>query len=201
MIASQLTTFLKNIIYKGDIDCPVGEYSHSVWFSVVPVSCPRRLFPPPHSHTLLVQVNVATMFRRRSLVLCTFIAVTIGRERSAHGFATSTRHRLQHDGLCITSPITYQTRLAAKGGGKKKAAARTTKGFGAPPPSLVDVVAQFRTRMPEDADAQPCPCGSGDTYGVCCAELHRKERQCLTMTDVLRSRYSAFAWRDVSVAV
>mmetsp|Transcript_30341 Transcript_30341/g.44310 ORF Transcript_30341/g.44310 Transcript_30341/m.44310 type:complete len:255 (+) Transcript_30341:158-922(+) len=103
-----------------------------------------------------------------------------------------------------TSPTLrrHPTSLAAKGGGKKKkpkrATAQTTKGFGAPPPKLDDVLAAFQTRIPKaDADAAPCPCGTGKVYGECCGPLHNGDRVCSTMTDVLRSRYSAFSWRNV----
>ena len=94
----------------------------------------------------------------------------------------------------------HKTTLDAKGGGKKKSTPRkTNKGFGAPPPSFDEVMSKFRTRVPENPDAQPCPCGGrSDTdklYGDCCGPLHRGERLALTMTDVLRSRYSAFSWR------
>ncbi|KAL7531518.1 hypothetical protein ACHAWF_003800 [Thalassiosira exigua] len=90
--------------------------------------------------------------------------------------------------------------LSANGGGKKKKskrAAQTSKGFGAPPLPLDDVLAAFKTRAPENADAEPCPCGSGESYAGCCGPLHRGERVCSTMTDVLRSRYSAFSWRNI----
>ncbi|KAL3815751.1 hypothetical protein ACHAXA_004953 [Cyclostephanos tholiformis] len=89
--------------------------------------------------------------------------------------------------------------LATKGGaGKKiKRAAQTTKGFGAPPATLDDVLASFKSRMPENADDVPCPCGSGEVYGDCCGPLHRGDRICSSMTDVLRSRYTAFSWRNI----
>lgn len=111
-----------------------------------------------------------------------------------------------HPNAAIAAPNLrrHPTSLAAKGkgGGKKKkpkrASAQTIKGFGAPPPKLEDVLAAFRTRVPEgDADAVPCPCGTGKDYGECCGPLHRGERTCATMTDVLRSRYTAFSWRLV----
>lgn len=85
---------------------------------------------------------------------------------------------------------------------KKSNSASSSKGFGAPPPpapTLDSVIGKFRTRMPEDADSQPCPCGGKSEteklYGQCCGPLHRGERKALTTTDVLRSRYSAFVWR------
>jgi len=121
------------------------------------------------------------------------------------------------------------TSLYAKKNKKKpKRAAQTTKGFGAPPPKLEDVLATFKSRLPENAgesfmylfcsylvslcnrnsiyqsyypsrslDEQPCACGSGKVYGDCCGPLHSGEKSCLTMTDVLRSRYTAFSYRNI----
>jgi SEC-C motif-containing protein len=91
---------------------------------------------------------------------------------------------------------------------KKSGTAQTFKGFGAappPPPTFDELIARFRTRVPEDADNQPCPCGGrSDTeklYGECCGPLHRGERLALTTTDVLRSRYVAFSWRLVEYII
>ena len=87
------------------------------------------------------------------------------------------------------------------GGGGKRNRAGTSKGFGAPPPSLDDVLSKFPMRMPAGvvtAATRDCPCGNpGKTYGECCGPLHDKTRDCTTMTDVLRSRYSAFCWRNI----
>lgn len=85
--------------------------------------------------------------------------------------------------------------FAAKKGGKRKAPSSSTKGFGLTPPTFEDTVSKFRTRMPEDPDNQDCPCGTGKLYKDCCAPFHRGE-PCTTTTDVLRSRYSAFSWRN-----
>jgi uncharacterized protein YecA (UPF0149 family) len=61
---------------------------------------------------------------------------------------------------------------------KKKSvrSAQTERGFGSPPPKLADVLASFKSLVPEDADYRPCPCGSGDVYADCCGPLHRGER-------------------------
>ena len=85
---------------------------------------------------------------------------------------------------------------ASKKNNKKKggAAARTNKGFGAPPPTLEEVISKFRTRLPDNAKEQDCPCQSGKKYVDCCHPLHTNPKACLTMTDVLRSRYSAFTY-------
>ncbi|KAL3803862.1 hypothetical protein HJC23_004024 [Cyclotella cryptica] len=131
------------------------------------------------------------MFRLRSKSVLAFYLIQFVAIELAIGFTTSPSRK--H----------YTTSHAAKGGGKKKASpARTTKGFGAPPPTLEEVIAKFRTRVPDDADSQPCPCGgrseTNKLYGDCCGPLHRKERLALTMTDVLRSRFSAFSWRLIN---
>jgi SEC-C motif-containing protein len=101
--------------------------------------------------------------------------------------------------LLVVLPTTVSSFAAKKkkGGGKKPA--RTNKGFGAPPPTLDDVLGKFRVRMPEDADNQNCPCNTnpGSLYKDCCGPLHRREQLCTTMSDVLKSRYSAFSWRIV----
>jgi SEC-C motif-containing protein len=93
----------------------------------------------------------------------------------------------------------YASGFAARGGGKKKknGGARSNKGFGTPLPSIENVLDTFRTRMPDDMDLRICPCGSSKVYEECCGPLHQNERLCLTMTDVLRSRYSAFSLRNI----
>ena len=50
---------------------------------------------------------------------------------------------------------------------------------------------------PSHSGEQPCACGSGKVYGDCCGPLHSGEKSCLTMTDVLRSRYTAFSYRNI----
>ena len=42
------------------------------------------------------------------------------------------------------------------------------------------------------AAQQPCPCGSGARYAVCCRPLHEGERAALTAEELMRSRYAAF---------
>lgn len=85
---------------------------------------------------------------------------------------------------------------AKRKAGDNKKRASTNKGFGAPPPTLEEVLRSFRDRLPEDAESQPCPCGTGKKFGDCCGPFHAGA-PCLTMTDVLRSRYSAFSWRNI----
>jgi SEC-C motif-containing protein len=48
-----------------------------------------------------------------------------------------------------------------------------------------------------DDDAR-CPCLSGETYGACCAPLHRGGRSAATAEALMRSRYSAFAVGDAA---
>jgi SEC-C motif-containing protein len=42
----------------------------------------------------------------------------------------------------------------------------------------------------------PCPCGSGTGYHLCCGPLHHGEREAATAAELMRSRYSAYAWGD-----
>ena len=89
----------------------------------------------------------------------------------------------------------FSSLRAAKGGGgggggggkmKKKSvrSAQTERGFGSPPPKLADVLASFKSLVPEDADSRPCPCGSGDVYADCCGPLHRGERGGVSCPDL-----------------
>ena len=109
------------------------------------------------------------------------------------GITTSIRH---HDAAAAV--VRHPTVLAAKGGNKKKkTSARTTKGFGAPPPKLEDVLAKMKTRTPDNANEVDCPCGSGKPHGECCGPFLSGEKKCLTPSDVLRTRYTAFTWRNI----
>ena len=45
--------------------------------------------------------------------------------------------------------------------------------------------------------AKPCPCTSGLAYRACCQPFHRREAEPPTPTALMRSRYSAFALKDV----
>lgn len=51
------------------------------------------------------------------------------------------------------------------------------------------------------ADDDRCPCGSGDTFGSCCGPLLRGERKAGTAEALMRSRYTAFATRDLEHAL
>lgn len=50
-------------------------------------------------------------------------------------------------------------------------------------------------------DDDRCPCGSGDTFGACCGPLLRGERGAGTAEALMRSRYTAFATRDLEHAL
>ncbi|PTL81292.1 YchJ family protein [Vitiosangium sp. GDMCC 1.1324] len=45
--------------------------------------------------------------------------------------------------------------------------------------------------------APPCPCSSGLRYRECCARYHRGEAEAPDAEALMRSRYSAFALREV----
>lgn len=115
---------------------------------------------------------------------------------------------------------------------KKMSTASTNRGFGAPPPTLIEVLAGFKNKklgVDDDTEALPCPCGglvtlpssspssskspasSSSTqvaYKDCCRPLHQaaastewNDSPCTTPLDVLKSRYSAFALRNVGYVI
>ena len=49
-------------------------------------------------------------------------------------------------------------------------------------------------------DQSLCPCG-GRSYGLCCGPLHMGERRASTAEQLMRSRYSAFARREVDYLI
>eukprot|EP00986_Skeletonema_menzelii_P005137 scaffold1812_cov153-Skeletonema_menzelii.AAC.3 len=127
----------------------------------------------------------------KSLSLCLTFYLVVG---ISTGFSTTTSS-IRHNAAAVAR---HPTDLAAKGGNKKKkASARTTKGFGAPPPKLEDVLSKMKTRTPDNANEVDCPCGSGKTHGQCCGPFLSGEKKCLTPSDVLRTRYTAFTWRNI----
>ena len=89
--------------------------------------------------------------------------------------------------------------LAAKkkSGKNTKRAASSNRGFGVAPPTLEQTLASFKTRLPVDAEDQPCPCGSGKLYSNCCAPYHKGQILPPTPLEVLRSRYTAFCYRNI----
>mmetsp|Transcript_9342 Transcript_9342/g.21717 ORF Transcript_9342/g.21717 Transcript_9342/m.21717 type:complete len:247 (-) Transcript_9342:1686-2426(-) len=98
--------------------------------------------------------------------------------------------------LPSTSTPKHTLLFAKKKKKKGNRTAQTTKGFGAPPPTLEERLTSFKSRIPED-DSALCACDSGRPYTECCRPFHHGDRQCQTMLDVLRSRYSAFSYRIV----
>lgn len=51
------------------------------------------------------------------------------------------------------------------------------------------------------SDEDRCLCGSGDIFGACCGPLLRGERRAGTAEALMRSRYTAFATRDLEHAL
>ncbi|MCZ7417019.1 MULTISPECIES: YchJ family protein [unclassified Streptomyces] len=49
----------------------------------------------------------------------------------------------------------------------------------------------------ERQDKELCPCGRPAGYAQCCGRLHTREATAGTPEELMRSRYSAFALRDV----
>lgn len=45
-------------------------------------------------------------------------------------------------------------------------------------------------------DGARCPCGTGLTFGECCAPIHRGDRAAATAEALMRSRYTAFSVGD-----
>lgn len=50
------------------------------------------------------------------------------------------------------------------------------------------------TPLPE---TDRCPCGSGDTFGACCAPVLSQQRRAGTAQTLMRSRFTAFATGDL----
>jgi uncharacterized protein YchJ len=44
---------------------------------------------------------------------------------------------------------------------------------------------------------QLCPCGSGNTYGECCQQIHRFHAKATTAEALMRARYSAFVTQQI----
>ncbi|GKY95112.1 hypothetical protein MPSEU_000475100 [Mayamaea pseudoterrestris] len=113
--------------------------------------------------------------------------------------------------LRITLLFTCSHAFAAKRKPTKKTAS-TPKGFGSAPLTFADVVKDLRTRLPDNAESLPCPCrflndaddGTTDPrtlYKDCCQLFHLGARNCTRPLDVLRSRYSAFAYRLIPYVI
>jgi SEC-C motif domain protein len=46
--------------------------------------------------------------------------------------------------------------------------------------------------------ADPCDCGSGQTYAACCRPFHRAEKAPGTPGQLMRARFTAFARKEIS---
>lgn len=53
------------------------------------------------------------------------------------------------------------------------------------------------SRSTHPSDGSRCPCGRGDTFGACCGPVLRQERRAATAEALMRSRYTAFAVKDL----
>lgn len=93
--------------------------------------------------------------------------------------------------------------LAAKKKSNKNAkrTASSNRGFGVAPPTFEQTLASFKTRLPESAEDQPCPCGSGKVYSNCCAPYHKGKILPPTPLELLRSRYTAFCYRNIGYVI
>ncbi|EKX41180.1 hypothetical protein GUITHDRAFT_153879 [Guillardia theta CCMP2712] len=69
---------------------------------------------------------------------------------------------------------------------KSKGSSSSFKGFGSVPTELLG-------RTPEDSES--CACCSGASYGECCKQIHDGVRWPSTPLEMIRSRYSAYAYR------
>ena len=72
---------------------------------------------------------------------------------------------------CVALAKGASKRTGGGGGFGAKPGGGSGGGFGAQPPSLEEVVATFKTRLPEDGSVE-CPCGSGEGYQACCQPCH-----------------------------
>lgn len=103
--------------------------------------------------------------------------------------------------ICLgASPVSSFAAASKKGGGKKRAGV-ANKGFGAAPPTWQEVANKYKMRMPPNFKEAECACSSGLIYKECCAPYHEGEKYPETPLQVLRSRYTAFAWRNIRYIV
>lgn len=100
--------------------------------------------------------------------------------------------------IFLTQGIKHVHSLAAGKKSRKVTQSAAGKGFGPAKPSILD---KIHNRIPENAQECDCPCASGRKYVDCCAPFHNKEKLPGSPIDVLRSRYTAFAWRIPSYII
>lgn len=74
--------------------------------------------------------------------------------------------------------------------------------------SLEELLSTFPTRQPSSTTEVPCPCGTRKkqvggslpqplSYHECCQPLHDHTQPCTSPLDLLRSRYTAFCYRNI----
>jgi SEC-C motif-containing protein len=51
------------------------------------------------------------------------------------------------------------------------------------------------------ASSDLCPCGSGAPYKTCCSPLHKGEREAPDAESMMRSRYAAYAKREIAYLI
>ena len=130
-----------------------------------------------------------------------------------HGFIPYPRkyHKYSNISHNIKESNAINTRIymATKKVTKKKkqnSQSSTKKGFGLAPPTLEELVSKFQTRFPNEYyendanESFPCKCNSGKSYKDCCQFYHTALEESLSLekhtpVDLLRSRYTAFAYR------
>ena len=134
---------------------------------------------------------------------------------SVEGFAAKKRNSGKNKGRGGSNNHNKKKKGGIITPANNKNTASTASGFGAAPPTLVDVLKGFRTRVPDNVNDLPCPCGKTTTttmntdgktttpvtYGACCGPVLRgslnNDGGCQTPEEVLRSRYTAFCYRDI----
>ena len=153
---------------------------------VVPYKGPISTLLSSTPNALVPADPAATRTQEMAMSLASFLCVVVAVlavVTKAEPSATFVDSRARST---LPMPSSLSTPLFAKKNKKKKGnRAQTTKGFGAPPPTLEERLMSFKNRMPDD-DSAPCACGSGRSYTDCCRPFHQGDRQCQTMMDVLR---------------
>lgn len=122
---------------------------------------------------------------------------------------------------CLVSTGPVFGFAAKKSGSQKtkqsKSSSSSFRGFGTAPPTFQEILASFPTRMLlENAKSLPCPCQSSSLlssdnskpYGECCSVYHDSNNNNNsndawppTPLDVLKSRYSAFFFRNIGYII
>lgn len=135
-----------------------------------------------------------TSLKRPALQLSVLLTVS---RLAIHAFTLTVPVSTTMGNVRDTTTALLMAKSPKKKDKKKISVSATKKGFGAPPLSLEEVAAEFRTRAPRDPDAVECPCGDGTSrsYASCCRPFHVGEAYPDDPREVLRSRYVAFSYR------